>query len=246
MKSHTLKVEAEAIFDNPFEDQVFVCPIVSPVITPHGHTYEYAEISNWLSIQQTDPFTRGVLNESQLIPNHVFSTLKKLLTDEVLDEKKLRAVLLCPLSLLPFHIPVVAQDGHTYELDFIQAYTENYGKTPTGLKQILPFYPNLFIKDVMQGLGDIFDVGVSLPQDLMNPLHDYMKKRAEESHFAGSIFGWGKWHKLKACATLVNALSGRISIFTFFSSSHDKTREILGQGRLESISAPAIEFLQST
>jgi hypothetical protein len=59
--------------------EAFRCPlswswIDDPVITPYGHTYDRVHLSRWISVTNTDPMTRQVLTEDQLIPNRALKT----------------------------------------------------------------------------------------------------------------------------------------------------------------------------
>ena len=54
--------------------ETLTCPItqqvmVTPVITPEGHTYEKNAILEWLKNNSSDPQTRNPLNSSMLKPN---------------------------------------------------------------------------------------------------------------------------------------------------------------------------------
>jgi len=54
--------------------QNFVCPISheimqDPVMTPAGHTFERANIVEWLRMKRTCPVTRATLTIDKLAPN---------------------------------------------------------------------------------------------------------------------------------------------------------------------------------
>jgi hypothetical protein len=69
--SSTTLLQSPFTFSAP---RAFICPIMfdimtDPVSTPNGHTYERANISEWLAGHNTDPFTRIPLTSNQLTPN---------------------------------------------------------------------------------------------------------------------------------------------------------------------------------
>ena len=61
-------------------DLILSCPItrepmIEPVITPYGHTYEKNAIEESLAISASDPFTKKELKSTDLIPNRALLEL---------------------------------------------------------------------------------------------------------------------------------------------------------------------------
>jgi hypothetical protein len=254
-----MKARSDNDLEELFTDPLLFTPIEHAVMTPQGFTYESMSIIQWLAQSKSDPFNRTQLSSEQLLPNHLFSQIKKLFRQPELDMNRLKDCLTCPLSGQLFKHPVVVKDGYTYERDFIEAYLLNHKHTPSGIRQTItgsqPFvaYPNRFVEAFLQHHFILELLKLSSPDKpliperdqtrLMKPVHTYLTKRACEDNYAGSIFGYSKWDKFAACAHLGRAMSGQISVQTFFADHHRKHRKALKQGRLREMAEPAIDYL---
>ena len=82
--------------------------------------------------------------------------------DKVMIPKKnqllcddLRKQITCPITYLVFSDPVVAEDGHTYERDFITRHLNERGISPmTRERMSRNLYPNLLVKNIVHQYYD--------------------------------------------------------------------------------------------
>ena len=68
----------------------------------------------------------------------------------------LRKLITCPITYLVFNDPVVAEDGHTYERDFITRHLNERGISPMTRKPMscANLHPNLLVKAIVSQYYD--------------------------------------------------------------------------------------------
>lgn len=244
-----------------FEDPILFTEIKNPKITPQGTTYEEINILQTINRRATpydteplrvDPFSKQHLNESLLLPNHLFLTIKTLFskTNSLPLKEQLYEHLTCSLSHQLFSSPVVAENGHTYERHYIEAYLEKHMQLPDGTKQTKPFYPNRFIMNLLEtpsikALLDQVKNSLNILRgkdgvECVNQLLSYINMRVKEENYAG----WGslcKWDKLSASIATMDAIDKKINIHTFFANTNHLNA--LKQGRLKAYAEPALHYL---
>ncbi|WP_454783356.1 ankyrin repeat domain-containing protein [Legionella sp. WA2022007384] len=130
-----------------FEDPIYYEEMNNPVITPAGITYEKATIVDL----NRDPSTRQALTQADLIPNLLVSDLIAYYKQPGIDLTQTPPILISKETNKTFESPVVAADGITYEKTEIEKYLAEHGNlTPKGIKQTIPLYPNLLVKNLIE------------------------------------------------------------------------------------------------
>ena len=225
---------------DPFTIEIFQ----DPVITPQGITFSKRTLNSWFEPEYGPfnpicPITKARLSAEDLLPNRLAKKLQQL--PFTLDyAERVKEQLICPLTGLPFIEPVVAADGETYELRAIDAYLANNGhKTPQGIEQSQPLYPNMLIRDLLT-------IGLYNNQqyEILKRLNEYLTQVSKEPE---PILGWigvayTKQQKIETVLKLIKVIMGKEPADPFLTEG--RIRAILEQGRAADAAKPALNYLQ--
>ncbi len=216
-----------------------------PVITPLGHTYSEDTLKKWFGPGNDNhicPISKNNLHKTDLIPNHLVSrALRKIragLRQENFEEIKKQ--LICPLTNLFFIEPCVAADGETYERRAIEAYLDKHeNKTPHGIEQDKPLYPNFIIRDLLSAI-----VYSEEQLKALTILNNYLTQVSKEPD---ELLGWlgvayTKQQKSETTIKLMKVVMGNEPADIFWTDG--KIRSILEQGRAAEAAKPAFNYLQ--
>lgn len=238
-----------------FNDSLFCKIIKEPVITYQGTTYEKTCIAKHIKNQAVDPFSRGLLKEEFLLPNHNFQAVKAYFTTaEHIDISVVPDCFKCPLTGLIFIDAVVGDDGHTYEKDALHKWLDKHNEmlpkmkeqnqwVAGDIKQGGAFYPNRW-------LNDLIDEVYGVEQRYAHFLHGYAKTREEKSTPEKSRWFWSNKYdrktKIDTAVNLVSALEKK-NPFSFFGQPKgqlEKQTKVLTRGTLSIGGKPALEELR--
>ena len=214
------------------------------MITPQGTTFAKRTLDNWFYPSYGPnnflcPLSSKPLTEADLLPNHLARRLQET-TLKLENMEQIKAHLICPLSELPFIEPHVAADGETYELRSIKAYLEEHNnKTPQGIEQDRPLYPNRLVRDLsLVALYSEAQLAV-----LIN-VNNYLTIVSKEpDQFLGRMgIAYSKKDKSSTVLRLIRVIMGLEPEDIFWNDS--RARAILDQGRAADAAKPAINYLQ--
>ena len=110
----------------------------------NGMSYDIAFESNEWAVQTNR--ASGTKRDVRLISSFLSAEMPPKLTIEDCDA--LPDEFRCPISMMPFEVPVVAPDGHTYDLDWIRKHMA-FSSTSPITKQALSsrqLYPNMNLR----------------------------------------------------------------------------------------------------
>jgi hypothetical protein len=142
--------------DINYIEELITCPISQeifkdPVIADDGITYENKYIWAWLEYKNTSPITRA-----KITINVINNVIMKTLVNDYLTLKNstcilnyIKKLITCPISQKIFKDPVIADDGITYEKEYILKWLQ-YGISPITKKKIsVKLIDNISIKSLV-------------------------------------------------------------------------------------------------
>lgn len=256
--------------DEFLDDPIAYTYIKKPVITPDGHTIDYDSIMACKvqnnnddlenQVELIDPLSRGILFSCDLIPNHLFGKIREVLLSQRLDVNQLLYYLRDPISGDFFTLPIVADDGETYDYHHLKEWLKKYNnELPSGVKQINPLdvetarYKNLFITSLLTNsrIRELMFIELEKPpildsyaQVCIDGLQAYIDMRVFEPQYAGHKCGYAKNVKLQAALDAKHTLEGKLNPYTLFAPQATQKIKALKQGRLKEYGNQTVEIIR--